>query len=1260
VTDLRVSREHAEVLAEVNPDRRVSRLHAETLAEVNPDRRVSRLHVEVLYPTVNDIDASGDIGAVTGDVSLDVTWPNSDVVVDGAVGSVTGDVALEVPGVDLTVDGAIGSITGDVTIDKPEFVADGVVSPITGDVSIETVASGWASAVTATGPLAWWRMGDAGSVLIDGSGNGHHGTYAGARSTADPIAGGDGLSTLWGSAGGEARVTDDGWADVADIGVMLWVDLDGAYVGTAQQWLLRKGDNFLVQITAGGDLRFTVPVVGGHTDSSANIAFSGGRHSIAATHDGTRVKLYVDGTLVSDTIATADWLNDGLDWIIGRNNSDFYPRGREDEVIVWDYAPTASTITSLHAAGAVSSMTADGSVAAVTGDVALDVAPMVIVDGDVGAVTGDVALDLVPISFVDVDGLVPAVTGNAALDLVPISFVTVDGAIPAVTGTADLRPPFTVDVDGAVPAVTGDVDLHGSDDLTVDGLIGDITGEVSLGIPTQPFISNRQGGRIREGLAVVTYEPPIVDPPIRDAVKHTPMSAAAYGAVTMNGTQAVSTVTKATAQRQRTRIIIGGRDVSFFRGVPTPEPTYSLVAPLLYGSASIILPQVAVPFETPGRGELAWLQPEARVLIQRVDLDTNEVVATDYKGVVVKFGVRPDPSSGGLEVQVGGEATGRAAMIDKQPPLFYKRNDLGFWWWGGIQELGLKFEPRLGDETGIVLRNAGGMSHLDYLLDLSAKGARRNGAQLTCMPDAHEDGGAYRVVTKDLDTIHATVYLDDSVSIPALDRDLAEEPNRIYATGVTPEGMRVKFGAYPVLRDDTPPPYPFNDDRSFGIGTVDADTDSGDGVSVMIWRLVKTGYLALADKPGGYDSDVSDAVRDLKEDAIGGDGTATFFDGNMTPTAWAALFDTSATGYSLAGTQILPAAERRSVRKWTRSSNGSVIGRDPYYDPTRLKVDSTVDMGVGMTRKQMRTWARTELSPGTSPNWVGTITLRSGAVIAGEHTPGSALTAADLMPAKALRPGMNVWLPQFDDGILVHVSGVEVRGTTPDEVVLTVDTRARDTMKVWEIIRRNRDSRRNPARAWLNQHRSSSLTKDAVGEFDEIGGVIDDRVTLAAGSWTVFPVVAGQEGVIRSLRIETVTPTEFVVAVFGKQIKPTALSSMVGNPLTKRGMKKWVDEDVRAKLDEDYVLLYAAGEKQAPCGYFPGSKFPDGAPDDSASSDDDTDTPDAAFLTGRWEDDAGFSYHTFDGPVLWVAVYAVDASHVRAGRIMWPQLEAGS
>jgi hypothetical protein len=368
----------------------------------------------------------------------------------------------------------------------------------------------------------------------------------------------------------------------------------------------------------------------------------------------------------------------------------------------------------------------------------------------------------------------------------------------------------------------------------------------------------------------------------------------------------------------------------------------------------------------------------------------------------------------------------------------------------------------------------------------------------------------------------------------------------------------------------------------------------------------------------------------------------------------------------------------------------------------------------------MREFARAERDAGED-NWVGTITFHTGALVAGNHSPGDPLTTDDVFRARGLKPGMNIRLPHSPGGdIVVHVSAISVGedGT----VTATVDTRARDSMAVWEVIQRNRESRRDPARQWVRQHRASGLIKDAIDGFDEVGGILGDKVMIPGHQWVSFPVVAGQEGTVRQLLTETNPNAEYVVAVFGRggDFLPKRLKRLVGNPLDNTahissitvddggsgytssptvtidggggsgatahavisggkvtkinvtnggsgytsvpsvsleggggsgafatanrsgtGSERWSDPQVAKQLD-DQLVLYVAGSNEEPLGYYPRKKQGDHP------------------LTGKWKDAAGFSYHTFAKPVVYVAVYADRDTAIPAGRIMWPQLEAGA
>lgn len=747
-------------------------------------------------------------------------------------------------------------------------------------------------------------------------------------------------------------------------------------------------------------------------------------------------------------------------------------------------------------------------------------------------------------------------------------------------------------------------------------------------LPPDPALSMAGVRRRRVATITAQVSTPVVDSPIV-AAGHSVVVAQAFGPVTMQGAQPVYSISQAAAPRARQRIVVDGVDVTYFRGCITPPVTYTLLEPLLYGPATLDLPQVAACFERLGVGALSWLRKGAPVEVHRV-VD-NQVVGIDWKGFVVAF----DTSGRTLSVELGGEANGRAALRNRQVPIFPRINDIGHQIADSILDLGLPFEPRLGPTTGIEVMTTGGTGHLDHVQSLVAKAWTRAGRQWTVMPD--EDTGVYELHRKNDTRIDGTVFLDDARTVQDLRSDIAEEPNRIYPTAVTPTGQRVRFGVYPGLVQGKAPDFPGH----MGEG------DSGPGVRMLIIKLQAMGYLKLADAAGGYDGDVVRAVTELQDDAgLLEEGAGVVQPGEVDLATWRALYDLDVTGLSAETAHIEPAAQRRSVREWKRSGSGNIMGPNPDYDPSVVKVDRNIDMGAaGLNRSQVREFAQTELHDALDDNWVGTITFHTGALVRGDGYVGMDVTPDKVMDARELRPGMNLDLPQFAGGILVHVAACEV-----DEegvVTATVDTRFRDAMEVWEVMARNAESRRDPARSRQRAHRASTITKDSIGEWDEIGGLVGQDVELDDG-WTVFPVVAAMEGTIARLRVQTTPAAEFVVAVFGDQIGPGRLRDLVGDPLSKAGSRAWSKEATRQTLTREHELLYVAGDRDQPCGYWPKTK--------SQRNDDETA---AAPLTGKWDDEAGFAYRSRVRHMVWVAVWSDRASKIEAGRIMWPQLEAG-
>lgn len=850
-------------------------------------------------------------------------------------------------------------------------------------------------------------------------------------------------------------------------------------------------------------------------------------------------------------------------------------------------------VTATMSVATVVDATLSGQIAPVTADVTAATLVDVTLAGQVGPVVADVSLEAVPdVVGIDLAGQVAPVTADVALAAV-----------------------VDADLSGQVGPVTAAFDLEATD------------AAVSTGVDT----NDRASGRTRSGYAVAEWEPAVVpSPSIMVSGEQRRIRAYAFGPVTMHGPQPVYSVSGATAPRDRTRVMVGGKDVSFLDGVPTPEPEWQLAEPLLWGPTSVELPSIPAAFFDPA--DYPWLAKGKPVVYQRVTA-SGVKVGVDYRGIVMNW----DVSGKTLRVEVGGHSQGRASQRIKTLPIFRDTLDLGRLAWAAVRDLGLRFTPRLGPTTGIKHALFGGMDHLSYISEVCAKAFDGDG-QWSLMPD---DTGLYSFARKDRETVHWTLFNDDARVVADLRSDAAEEPNRIFAGGVTPKGQRVRFGVYPGLEPGPAAPYPFDDDRTFGLGTLDAETDTGDGVTVMLRKLWTAGYLSLEEMDGFYDATVTRAVMALQDDA----GLSTT--GNMNPATWDALFDLDVTGYTLRGSRIEPAAQDYRVRRYNRSASGQVIGRNPNFDPSRLIVDRDIDFGSGFTRHQMRDWARAEVYRGED-NWFGTITIHTGGILIGDVAVGATITEADIADVRDIRPGQNVRLPMFGGGILLHISGVEISRTEGGHPVarLTVDTQARDALPVWEQIRRNRETRRDAGRRWKG-NRASSQTKDSIDVWDEVGGVLHDDRTLSPG-WNKVTVVGGQEGTVSRLRlvVQTVEPgeeivingIEFACAVAGSRISPARMETLVPNPLSGDG-SVWAEKEAALRKAG---ILYSAGTNDEPCGYGMGRKS------------------DGATLTGLHVDDAGFAYRCGPDHLLDVLIWVGEEATLLGGRVMWNQLEAGA
>lgn len=691
------------------------------------------------------------------------------------------------------------------------------------------------------------------------------------------------------------------------------------------------------------------------------------------------------------------------------------------------------------------------------------------------------------------------------------------------------------------------------------------------------------------------------------------------------------------------RIVVGSRDISWFRNKRTPTPSYQLIEPFAYGAATITVPQVVPFLEAEQFGEsgtdLRWVRQGLPVLIQRVNPTTNTVVETVYRGRVMPIRA----SKHELVLECGGILTGPAETRNKQVPVVYTVKDIGRWMFDGIENSGnfpgVHFEPRLGPTTGIELMETGGMTHLGWLQHLCTMAVHKNGDQWTCMPT--EDGGAtFELRLKDPTTKHYSVWLDgDRVDYNLVD-DPTEQWNTGYATGMAPAdrmGRAMLWDGTVLPRVDPEPAPAFPGTLSVG--------SSGADVIVLHWKLINTRLMEREDGSPDFDEETKEAVERLQDKA---ELPAT---GIVNEATWNALFDVETTSWSLDGARIEPHVQKSATKKWKYGPNGNLISPNPNYKPHVLRVDRNIDFGAGVTERQAVNWMRGQIERMSGKSWAGTITLRGSAVFGGEWNEGSAPTSADIVSARSVLPGRNIWVPNFDGGTMFHIAEVNVSpGNTPDavdEVTLNVDTHYRDALELSEIIARNKDSRRDARRDWVAEMRGSRRIHDGGTPFTQKCGINTRLIECPANTWTVFELFTGSSGVASEIQVVTDPPAEFATVWHGMKVRRGELMAAYGNPLAAvpDSGESWLNNEAKQAWYRRHLGVYANGTEEQPGGYWPRMH--------TGRTLEVTDAP----LTGVWQDEAGFRYVTGEIPALWVAIYPDRDTVVQRGRMMWAQVD---
>jgi len=642
----------------------------------------------------------------------------------------------------------------------------------------------------------------------------------------------------------------------------------------------------------------------------------------------------------------------------------------------------------------------------------------------------------------------------------------------------------------------------------------------------------------------------------------------------------------------RLQVVVEGVDITYLDGVALPHPTWSRTEPFGSLAASIDVPQITAFHQIP-----TWCVPGGAVDIRLVPLAGG--VGSRFAGVVGAFGHNSD--TGVFTIEAIGVVPADDLQVRK-PAFLTVPRDVGHVIADELTNVtSRRHDPVAAVSTGNMTSVLGGWEPkvTGFIQELLAT-AVTDGRQWTVRCEVRSPV----IVQKDTTTVHWSFRNGQRGIQQTLVQDWTQAPNRIYGEGIGPDGGRWRNARYPNWHPDETPAFPMSPTAYFRIGTRDADTTSGTGVSDWERRvgLPVDGYYSAADRQRCIQIQRAAGIQ---------------VDGTVGPQTWAASFGTGSNTGTL-DCFYAPLAYAANVMDRLYGPDGDDLGPNPDYDADVLVVERKIDFGQNVSKDEGIRGAEEIMAREIHPGWAGTIAFKL------DPQEGSRYDVLE---------GQNILIRGFrGTDLLTHVARVDY---SIDNVTATVDTNARDYPTLAQIRDRERNAT-DPARAKVRRLNQGSIT-EARATFDaESPAGIVPRFALFSNLWSVIRIPFGSYGsIVRTELTTSSSAREFAVAAFDRPITAAQLLNIMGNPLTAADnpWSQYADE-----LDAAGLLMGWGWAKQ-PAGYWPGEfTDPDGA----------TTAP----VTGRLVDDASWDYASTQAPWLWVAFIASGGCWVE-GRF-WP------
>ena len=721
--------------------------------------------------------------------------------------------------------------------------------------------------------------------------------------------------------------------------------------------------------------------------------------------------------------------------------------------------------------------------------------------------------------------------------------------------------------------------------------------------PTLTFTSRRELG----GRALLRPIPPplgvIVEWPIRRQAHKMPALTAANQRYSPGDYPIEYGITG------RTHVFVDGVDVTYLRGTPADFEDFSDAGSFGSLDARVAMPQFR-PWDEPGVGDFAPFNmdrdPACEIVLVREDGSIDHL----WEGSLAQ----DEDNSGEGREEYTFRAEGlfmQAANEPHEPPLFMEPRDRGHIIADVLNSVThRRWSPIPRFTTGLTTtyRGTSGQSKWQYVQDVMAHAIDDDLRTLTLRRVAPY---TYRMrwnAQPSPSSVDYTVTKGAPGVEVALRVDQSTRRDAIYGRGVDPDGGLWGNWFFPFLEKLVPPRYPYdNTSRNIEVGDTDADTDTGNGVTLLRRRLRELGRpVAVTDT---FTADLEDDIRAIQR------MRGITVDGSLGPQTWAATFDPGPVVPDLTAVRR-PLATLPSVEPYLYTASGAIAGPNPGNDPKKIRhAMPEVDFGSGIRKRDAAKIARRLLDRDATPAHVGTITLLTDPWEAGSSRFD-------------IRVGDNVQVLGHRGDVVVQVVDRAVNGLA---VTLTVDSKGRDTLAVEALLERDRDAWRDPAYRPGSKHDTASLnTSEVVPYESESKAGYFPRVAVNGntGLWTVLPIFVSQVGVAK-IAMDTDSPrAEIVTALFQKPITANQLAAHIPDPLVSA--EGWYD--AIDTLEDRYGLLDIFGTPESPGGYWPRQKA------------------DGRGLTGRQRDSSGALYSSRYGGVVWVAVFTSRSCWV-SGRI---------